>query len=308
MSIVARHIVLAALLVVGLPLFAQVSIEMEGDRFTIGEPIPVTIEVELPSGRSVIWPDLNKIETGLEVVSDETDSTANNLSRQVQFMRFDTGTFFFPPLPIQFVSAGDTQVFETAASPYRISAFPADTTQDIRPIRDIQEVSFRKQPLALFGFLALCLFSLILWLIYRKLSQKPMTELPQVSRPKPVKPIEEHALERLKVLEEKKLWQSERIKEYYIELTDILREYVEYRYSLPALESTTAGLDIAIRQADVPQDEQDRLLAILRAADLVKFAKARPLPDQHRAAMTGAVEFINRTKPVRVAEEPTSEA
>ena len=308
MSRLSRYIVLVLLLFAGLPLIGQVSIEMEGDLFTIGEPIPVAIDVEIPSGQNIIWPDFNNIETGLEVISDKMDSTAKNRSRQLQFMRFDTGTFFFPPLPVQFVNGGDTQFFETAASPYRITAFPTDTTQDIRPIRDIQEVGYRKQPLALFGFLALCLFSLILWLIYRRLSQKPMTELPEMRRPKPVKPIEEHALERLKTLEEKKLWQSERVKEYYVELADILREYVEYRYSLPALESTTAGLGIAISQADVPEGEQGRLLSILRAADLVKFAKARPLLDQHRTVMTGAIEFINRTKTVRVAEESNSEA
>ena len=87
------------------------------------------------------------------------------------------------------------------------------------------------------------------------------------------------------------------MKDYYVELTDIVREYVEYRYRIPALESTTAELPVHLQRTGIPQRETDRLLRILILADTVKFARARPLPDDHSRCMQDARAFLEATRP-----------
>jgi hypothetical protein len=126
---------------------------------------------------------------------------------------------------------------------------------------------------------------------------------PLFGRAKPQIPPHVKALEALEALRAKHLWQQGRIKEYHSVLTDIVRIYIEGRFGVDALEMVTSEVLDAMRasgQLDEPNLEG--LRRILQTADMVKFAKYNPLPDEHDGSFRSAVRFVNETAPKE--EEP----
>ena len=83
----------------------------------------------------------------------------------------------------------------------------------------------------------------------------------------------ERALLELKELLERHLPQHGKVKEFYVELTRIVRRYIERRYRVRAPEQTTEEfLHEATRHPSFTPDTLSRLTAFLTAADMVKFA------------------------------------
>ena len=123
--------------------------------------------------------------------------------------------------------------------------------------------------------------------------------MPATSKVPPEK-AHEKALRLLKELEARQLWQSGRIKEYYSELSDIVRIYLEERFSIPAMEQTTDELLALLKKQNDSRTElrkaRPELKLILRTADLAKFAKANPLPDEHSACMAAALQMVQLTQ------------
>lgn len=171
-----------------------------------------------------------------------------------------------------------------------------DTTS--AEIRDIAGIM--KQPYT-FGEIArvlLCFW--VFWaalaagvLIYIRVKKhKPIISLPQA----PPIPADTRALQRLEALRQRQLWQQGMVKEYYTEMTDTVREYLEESYNIHSTEMTSDQTIDAFRQAPVCTEENASLLGqILRAADMVKFAKSMPQPYQHDMALNQSSLFIKNT-------------
>ena len=107
----------------------------------------------------------------------------------------------------------------------------------------------------------------------------------------------ESALSSLKALKDKKLWEQGMEKEYFTDLTDILRTYLFQRFGINALEMTTRQIMDRIYESDF-KDKKDYIRQILNVADFVKFAKVRPLPADSIAAYENAYKFVEETIPV----------
>lgn len=115
--------------------------------------------------------------------------------------------------------------------------------------------------------------------------------LPEKPQPKPW----EVALERLEKLKAKNLWENGMEKEYFTDLTDILRDYLSARFGINAMEMTSRQIMQTLAdQADV-KEKRGYVRKILDVADFVKFAKVRPLPEDNVAAYDNAVNFIKET-------------
>jgi len=104
------------------------------------------------------------------------------------------------------------------------------------------------------------------------------------------------ALEKLRKLKEKELWQNGQQKEYHSELTYTVREYLENRYGISALESSTHEILGDLKKADFDDGFKDNLTEMLSIADLVKFAKAESTGDINTRIINQAEEFIQATK------------
>jgi len=124
-------------------------------------------------------------------------------------------------------------------------------------------------------------------------------------------PIEK-ATNLLNNLEKKELWQKGEVKSYYSELTDIARNYIEEAIEIPAMESTTSELIEGLRAASVKkkmtvsQETIENLERVLKQADLVKFAKSKPLDyeiTEDKNKIEKAILTLDRAIPVEVEVE-----
>ena len=182
---------------------------------------------------------------------------------------------------------------------------PSTTIYDLKPQRTLP---LRAEEITgyLFGglFLLLNLAALLFALRYHL--SKRGKHLSDLFKPAPPAPPHVEAIRALEGLHNQKLWQNNKHKAYYSGLTDILRRYLAGRYGIGALEMTSDEIIDAVRPLDLPRKSAMELTALLREADLVKFAKATPEAARNEEAYQWAYYFVEETKPVE--EQPSAEA
>jgi hypothetical protein len=148
----------------------------------------------------------------------------------------------------------------------------------------------------------LVLLAIIGYLIYYFFFRKKPVEEP---KEEPVViPPHELALQKLDEVEKEALWKSGKEKEYHSKISEILREYIESRFNVNALEQTTSEIIRNLRYTNIHQKDKDNLYKVLFLADMVKYAKEKPLPDENIQSLELARQFILNTKP---EEEKTNE-
>jgi hypothetical protein len=106
----------------------------------------------------------------------------------------------------------------------------------------------------------------------------------------------QRVLAALETLEKERLWQQGDHKGYHSRITDLLRGYIEERYHVPALESTTDELIRELRVSPLSTDQRGQLENMLRLADMVKFAKTTPSSEENERMMTSTVRFVSETR------------
>ena len=218
-------------------------------------------------------------------------------TRTLTITSWDSGFWAIPPF--QFVINGDT--VGTDPLLLTVHTVAVDTTKAFRDIKDIYTLPFslmdwlREQWPWIAGGLALVaiLTALIIFLRKRKRRPKPMAPEP------PKAPLHVRTLLALEALQQKKLWEQDRQKEYHSELTDILRGYIEERYGVRAMEQTSDELLSALRLSSMPTASREQLAQVLRLADMVKFAKWKALPTENEQAMSAAVRLVQETAETR---------
>ena len=213
-------------------------------------------------------------------------------SKEIIFSVYDTGYYSIPPLPITYQYEGDTLTSFSDELLLRVNTVELTDSTQLAPIKNIIE-----EPLKLEDFLPYLLGAVVLAIIIAGFVyfKKRRSSAPVIVPPAIKRPPHEIALEKLATLKEKKLWQQGMVKEYQSELTYIVREYIEGRYKVPALESTTDEILTDIKHTAIQTDHQEYLRRLLQQADLVKFAKAIPPVDIHERMFDQADEFVRQT-------------
>jgi hypothetical protein len=157
--------------------------------------------------------------------------------------------------------------------------------------------------------LGIILIAAIIFFIFYYIKWKKKN-VPLFAKPeKPADPAHIIALRELDRIKEQKLWQQEKLKQYYSEVADTIRIYIENRFDIPAMEFTSAETIGTFKENKnrIDQNSLDQLQHILSLADLVKFAKYNPLPDDNNLTLMNAYFFVNQTKKeeIKVPEKPT---
>ncbi len=185
----------------------------------------------------------------------------------------------------------------------------ADTTSVILPIKDIltTKQSFWDKYKTYFLLLGLLLISLGLFYFY--MANKGKEDIAkEASIVAPKLPAHEIALEKLKNLRAQEDWKKGKVKSYQSDLTYTIREYLENRYDIKALESTTDEIIRALSQNNFDSVHEKDLKEILQIADLVKFAKAQPAEDLNEVFLDKAKSFVLETKKTHSVTETESDA
>ncbi len=219
---------------------------------------------------------------------------------------FDTGEYEIPELPVQYRLSGDStwRTIKTEPILISVSSLNPDSTGDIRDIKPPMTPPRDYRAMIkwmLIALLSLALLAFILYYIKRRREGKSL--LPK--RAQPPRPAHEIALEALNELVQSDLLAGGDVKEYYTRLSDIIRQYIENRYFINALEMTTTQLLGAMRQAGL-EDLVETMNDFLSTCDLVKFAAFIPDEETHRQKTKTAFDFVNKTKLI-IVETPAGE-
>lgn len=176
----------------------------------------------------------------------------------------------------------------------------ANDSLDIAPIKPIIKEKKTVADYLIFLWVALGLLAaFLLWKFLPKLTQKKVEEIPEIVIKRPAHVI---ALEQLHQLKQEQLWKIGEIKAYQSKLTHVIREYLENRYGIKALESTTDEIITDLRKVQFDKKDEEVLKNILQVADLVKFAKAKPTDEVHEQFLHYATEFVDKTKIEEITE------
>ena len=220
-------------------------------------------------------------------------TTGNGFSQKdITVIFFEEDSLTVPPVRIPLPN-GDTAVTNTLD--LQVIATPApDEIPDMAPIRDIrrEEKLWSDYWPLLSILLAVIAIALAGYFIvkYRKNRGIGSRSIQW--------PAHELALRKLGQLQQQGLWNKGNKKEYCDELTGIIREYLELRFGVPALESTSDELIQKLKETDMPGDTISSLGNILFQADLAKFARGTPPPDFGDVSMHFARRLVETTKPV----------
>jgi hypothetical protein len=257
----------------------QVETSIDTTRNKIGAEFKLTLKTVVSSKSKVVFPKLKNIGA-LEVIeSYPIDTVKKNdqyeLLKKYGLTQFDTGKYTIPGIKILI----DKKPFLTDSIAVEVANVKLDTLQQkMYEIKDITAVDngigdWWKYVLGILIILGIGAF--VYWYIKKRQQKKIEEEVYKT-------PIEK-ATSLLNNLEKKELWQKGEIKEYYSELTDIARNYIEEAIQIPAMESTTSELIQGLKTASTKKkmslspETVENLERVLRQADLVKFAKSKPL-------------------------------
>lgn len=287
-----------------------VDLNQSTKKILIGEQLTVDYTLKVNASDSVKLPLFtDTLRKEVEIVNaskvdtsfDENDVSIKLFKQTLTLTSFDSG--YHAVKPIQFFV--NNQLVES--QPFLVEVHTVQLTQ--QELKDIKSPFEAELTLLdylklywmyiLGGLAVVGVIALIIW--YLKTREKPIIE--QIIQ-KPQIPPHVIALEKLTELQKKKLWQSGDLKGYYSSLTTIIREYIELRYNILALEQTTSEIlsDLSKKQ-EIANDLKEKLKELLLLADLVKFAKMKTLAEENEKLFAYAKLFIEETKQNEKAAE-----
>jgi hypothetical protein len=291
----------------------QVNARFDSTAIMIGDQIKLLIELERQADVRVqfpAWKDTltRKIEI-IEAYPVDSTRTANGMVRMKQDLlvtSFEGGRHVLPPIRFPFVADGRADTIATLPVYLDVLTMPLDSTQNIADIKPIYKMPIGWVDvypwLLRFGLLLLAaaLIAFGIYAFIRRRNNKPI-----FSAPKPAEPAHVIALRELDKLRGEKLWQGNRTKDYYTRLSDIVRTYIEGRFGVSAMEMTSDEILAGLRHTGFEDNNLvSRLSKLFSLADLVKFAKAQPFPDENETSMLDSYLFVNNTK-IEVVAEPS---
>jgi len=257
----------------------QVVTNIDKTKNKIGAEFKLTLKTSVDTLTKVVFPNVKNIGA-LEVIqSYPIDTIKSNdryeLVKKYGLAQFDAGKYGIPSIKVLI----NNKPFFSDSLKVEVADVAVDTLkQKLYDIKPITEVPSNKS--WLWNLLLILLFIAFVgaglyWFLKKRQSKKIEEEIYKT-------PIEK-ATSLLNTLEKKQLWQRGEVKSYYSELTDIARNYIEEAIEIPAMESTTSELIEGLRQASLKkkmslsQETIENLEKVLKQADLVKFAKSKPL-------------------------------
>ncbi|VXB81621.1 conserved membrane hypothetical protein [Flavobacterium sp. 9AF] len=255
---------------------------VDSTQIKIGSQFNLTIKANVSKKDKVVFPD-GQFFGQLEVLeSYPIDSIKNNdkleLIKKYGLTQFDSGRYVIPPLQVII----NNKTVRTDSFAIKVNPVVVDTLKqqmyDIKSVVSVDKPTDYFWLYVLLGIIAIIGIGILLYYFIKK-KQIKKNEEDEILFASPI----EKALTQLQNLEGRELWQKGETKAYYSELTDITRYYLEEAVEIPAMESTSNELFDTLRttiknkKIKISQDILDKFKKVMANADLVKFAKSKPL-------------------------------
>lgn len=278
-----------------------VTSSVDQNEITIGDLIAYTVTINHRSDYEITSPGLAANLGQFEIRDYEVpdiDTEGDRVTAQFLYKitTFDTGSYVIPPLAIGYMTPDSVQqIITTESINIYVRSVLSGEAPELIDIKAPLEIPRDWSRHIFWGSIGLAVLVILgsAWYLYRRYKAgKSLLPL----REEKVRPAHEVALEALDRLTDSTLIDDRRYKDFYIELSEIIRRYIEGRYRIIAVEMTTTQLMQSITERALPQDIQELIHTFLNECDLVKFAKYIPAADEHTENVTMAYDIINRTK------------
>ena len=281
-------------------------ISLSADRATLGlaDRLQLTLTVEAPTGTEVTLPETAE-QLGAFTVRRQTPSGPTAIDpqtqrwRQVYSLEADaTGGQVIPPLTLSFreanaapnaaLTAVQTKPLAITVTSVLPEAADIKTPRDIAPPVDLVPPVLPPWPWIAAALLGLAVAAGLFWW-WRRRARRP-------TPPPPPRPAHELALEALQRLQRDNLMEQREIEPFYVRLSFILRQYIEWRFGLRAPEQTTEEfLAAALASGGLIATHRQLLSSFLQQCDLVKFARYEPARSDMQQAFDSAKAFVEQT-------------
>lgn len=290
---------------------SSIKATLDSAYVTMGNITALTVEVvESRDANSMVGFIPETMPKEVEVVGEASCDTVNlddnvrQITRRIILQSFDSGAYALPP--VFYMNGNDTMLSNIVT--LKVNPVDVSALEDIHGNADTLTVKshwYDFLPDWIIDYWGWILLTIVIVaggvcavLIFTK-----RVAVPFIPAKKPVPPYE-MARQRLDRLHEQHLCERGQEREYYTELTDILREYIDKRFGINAMEMTSRQILDHLNANPATKPSERLMRQILEVADFVKFAKMRPMPEDNTKSFNHAVEFVENTKP---APEPTEE-
>ncbi|MDH8701691.1 hypothetical protein M2138_001040 [Dysgonomonadaceae bacterium PH5-43] len=286
---------------------------IDSTQILIGQQTKLHLEIAANKDANLILPMYNDtLVTGVEVLEisqpDTIDIGNNRMQIKYDYLitSFDSALYLIPPFKL--IALEDTVLSNDLA--LKVSTFPVDVeSKNIYDIKDIVTPKFvLKDYLYILWYLLLAILiaaPIIAFIVYRLVNKKEGS-LSFFKKEEIYIPPHIKAIQNLDDVKSRKLWQQGKEKEYYSEISEIMRIYIEERFDVQAMEMTSSQILRSLKGISDIDNSYNKLNQILVLADLVKFAKYRPLPEDNELSMMNAYLFVNETKKEETEELKTN--
>lgn len=289
----------------------RLNVSVNTDSILIGDIYSLEMAVENFGESNVFFPSFtDTIGNGkIEIIEDyPIDTIENKLVKKWDLSIYYSGAYQVAGFSV--IVQNENESIDTLKSFDPVSVFvktiAVDTSKAFNPIKapksipyPFKEVVKKYFPYVL-GLIAL--IALFFYLGYRYKNR----DKPKYIKPKSALDYHQEAINKLKEIDQQKLWQRGHIKEYYLEISEVLRSYMEGRFDFNAMESTTDEIVEELLIFGENKTLSKKLKEVLQQCDLAKFAKFQPLGDENMRMMKIAQGFVAHTKP-KEEEKTTNE-
>ncbi|MEI6695981.1 MAG: hypothetical protein WCO13_07920 [Bacteroidota bacterium] len=307
MSKIHKYIFQILLIFIAIPIFGQevsIATKIDTNTILIGDQINLKFSITAPVNYQIAFPVfIDSLSNKIVIVNQSKidtsfsqDKSKMTLNQSILITSFDSGYYKIPAFAFQYQRKNENGINTLFSDSLFITVnnVAVDTNLAIKDIKPPLEAPITLKELLPYIGLGLGIIAIIVLAVYfiRRYTKKKDNVL---TPPKPKIPPHKKALQDLEALRVKKLWQNDRIKDYHSELTEILRVYFEYQFNVQALEMTSDEILEAFKTISKDEVSTSKLRQILSLADLVKFAKQLPLPDQHDLSLNNAIAIVKTT-------------
>ncbi|KUG24799.1 hypothetical protein ASZ90_005381 [hydrocarbon metagenome] len=289
------------ILFLSLQLFAQdfrVLTEIDSAKYLIGDYINIKYRIEYKDGIGYQMPSIKDSVHELSFIKELPLQQYKKDDYYIDehtfvFSKYDSAGVVVPSVKFKYTDSNkDDKISYSNQVEFVVTTMEVNLQEDIQDVKAPIRIPLNWWMILLY-VLILILLATLIYFIYRRYLKKKETLI----EAKPIIKIPPHeiALKALRSLEEQKLWQQGRVKEYHTELTDIIRRYFEGRFNFLAMEMPSS--EVIDNLTKISNGKLfEKVESFFNNADLVKFAKFQPLPSINEKMMIQAYDIVKSTK------------
>jgi len=268
----------------------KLNIEIDSTVLKIGDIITYRLFPIGTNDQIIVYPQIPGTES-MEIRNQDLLKRGNQIiGKEFSIVFWDTGSFHIPTLEIEVLRSDSTFDYAFISDSISVSIVSSILDTDdriIKPIKDPFPLKFPLRWKMIIRIVVLiALFGILVYLFTQrqksdKIIEKPIERFPSAS---------EIALQQL---EELIALMKKSDKEFYVQLTHLIREFLENKWYFSALEMTTADLELHHSLVPFCNSEFTYLISMLQKADLVKFAKNLVDSAERKEDVEWVRNFIN---------------